>query len=527
MSKVWSSTLLGPGVAGKLSARGGSSSPRLRLPPSPLSLWDGSRDGEGAPQNLMFDRRVKRGNTYRPLFPPSAQQVVPLPPPGGGGPGRSVRSNASRAMSDAISGVMECSDMSEEDPANTALEFEVLPAPEDAGVASEAEVTQAAAGSNLVADVEELATELTAARQSAASQERELAAAKRQIIELQGKLDAANLAPRPVKPKKTAKAVRKKETAPVPPQEQPVEHETAQASSDGVASAEAAAGPELEPVVVSDTPEGHTACGYITELFAGAIAVTPLDGVVVEEEEGEAAAAAAEQAVSEAFSAAEVAASVASDYIAAVFDSAIEAVLATFELEETAAEMPPTEPNAAMPVSTARAASPVAAAAEDPATGEESETEWSDTDSEEEDEEGGDGFDMEMELKPTPRARASNTRRMSLADMKGTNQAAAMAKLRAQLTGQEVDEYRDFFDLVDADDSNSLDEEELTQVMRLMGMEAPEEQIKAMIGEVHDEDSGASMVTAAGSASDAAALEMNFEEFLTLMVPDCPQSPHG
>ena len=86
--------------------------------------------------------------------------------------------------------------------------------------------------------------------------------------------------------------------------------------------------------------------------------------------------------------------------------------------------------------------------------------------------------------------------------MKGADMKSGLAKLREELSDIEVDEYRDFFDLVDEDKSNSIDADELKQVMVMMGMEAPEEQIKAMIGEVKD-------------ASQP--MEMDFDEFLTLM----------
>eukprot|EP01050_Picozoa_sp_SAG11_P031085 SAG11_NODE_9489_length_907_cov_1.079208_1_plen_220_part_10 len=91
----------------------------------------------------------------------------------------------------------------------------------------------------------------------------------------------------------------------------------------------------------------------------------------------------------------------------------------------------------------------------------ESDDEWAGG---EEDEEGeDDDFDEKMIMIQRQRGRGAGgggNRRMSLADMKGSDMMAGMLKLREQLTPLEVDEYRDFFDLVDEDRSNSIDKDE-------------------------------------------------------------------
>ena len=132
-----------------------------------------------------------------------------------------------------------------------------------------------------------------------------------------------------------------------------------------------------------------------------------------------------------------------------------------------------------------------------------------DLDIEEEAHEGSeleDDFDEQMLVVARQRggrAGGGRDRRMSLADMKSADMKKGLGKLRDSLSALEVDEYRDFFELVDDDSSGTLDAKELQQAMKMMGMEAPDEQIKAMIGETKD----------GGDQS----LEMNFEEFLTLM----------
>jgi Ca2+-binding EF-hand superfamily protein len=124
---------------------------------------------------------------------------------------------------------------------------------------------------------------------------------------------------------------------------------------------------------------------------------------------------------------------------------------------------------------------------------------------EEEDDEMDDEFDAQMLMMAQKRTKGGGGnaagRRMSLADMQGSDMMAGMAVLRESLSEIEIEEYRDFFDLVDDDKSNSINATELKNVMVMMGMEAPDEQVKAMIGEVQD----------------PAAMEMKFDEFLTLM----------
>ena len=95
---------------------------------------------------------------------------------------------------------------------------------------------------------------------------------------------------------------------------------------------------------------------------------------------------------------------------------------------------------------------------------------------------------------------------MSLADMRAQPAAAmALQSLRSQLSDVEVDEYRDFFDLVDTDHSNAIDSSELQQLLVMMGISASDSEIKEMIGEV------------ATDGDDDAEVAMDFEEFLTLM----------
>ena len=132
---------------------------------------------------------------------------------------------------------------------------------------------------------------------------------------------------------------------------------------------------------------------------------------------------------------------------------------------------------------------------------------YSDTETEDEDEYASDEMDdaFDEQMLQMMQRRGGRTgggdRRMSLADMKGADMQKGLEKLRTSLSALEVDEYRDFFDMVDDDNSGKLNAKELQQAMKMMGMEAPDEQIKAMIGEVKEGD----------------VLEMNFDEFLTLM----------
>ena len=94
-------------------------------------------------------------------------------------------------------------------------------------------------------------------------------------------------------------------------------------------------------------------------------------------------------------------------------------------------------------------------------------------------------------------------RRMSLADMREAGlEMQGMAKLRQELSEVEIQEYRDFFDLVDEDGNKTIDAHELKQAMTMMGMECTDELIQAMVGEVKDSQQ---------------ELEMDFEEFLVLM----------
>ena len=49
--------------------------------------------------------------------------------------------------------------------------------------------------------------------------------------------------------------------------------------------------------------------------------------------------------------------------------------------------------------------------------------------------------------------------------MKGADMKSGLAKLREELSDIEVDEYRDFFDLVDEDKSNSIDGDNTTPLL--------------------------------------------------------------
>ena len=136
-------------------------------------------------------------------------------------------------------------------------------------------------------------------------------------------------------------------------------------------------------------------------------------------------------------------------------------------------------------------------------------TAQTDSDSEEEEPEGDgldDNFDERMLVMTRQRGGRSGgggDRRMSLADMKSADMKKGLGKLRDSLSALEIDEYRDFFEQVDEDNGGTLDAKELQQAMKMMGMEAPDEQIRAMIGET--------------KGGGDLSLEMNFEEFLTLM----------
>ena len=144
--------------------------------------------------------------------------------------------------------------------------------------------------------------------------------------------------------------------------------------------------------------------------------------------------------------------------------------------------------------------------------------EESDTEEEEDDED--DDFQMDdsedlkrleaMTKRSAPGAGGAPAgRRMSLADMKagGGANLQGMAKFRELLSEVEVQEYCDFFDIVDADSNGTIDGAELKQVMTMMGMDAPDDRIAAMIGEV----------TTEMEHEGLSKLEMDFNEFLALM----------
>ena len=139
-----------------------------------------------------------------------------------------------------------------------------------------------------------------------------------------------------------------------------------------------------------------------------------------------------------------------------------------------------------------------------------------DTEEEEEDEDG-DAFEMDDEedakrmaqMQKMRGGQPGSNRRMSLADMKsgGSHMLQGVAKFRENLSAVEVQEYRDFFEIVDSDGNGTIDSIELKQAMTMMGMDAPDDRISAMIGEVTQEMMHEGMTK----------LEMDFNEFLALM----------
>ena len=325
-----------------------------------------------------------------------------------------------------------------------------------------------------------------------------------------------------------------------------------------------------EPVQVSDTAEGHAAFSYIQHLFASAIAETPLGSVVLEQENAEGSGD---------FAPAYMAATMATEYCDALFQDAITKAMAAapegagtnstqyagqpldpgstggvfipappapLAAEKTRAQGPgetlkkvedekeaPTlaggEPQEEVKAKEEQLLQPEEPDQPGEQKKQEEEQEEQEQEQEEEDaedecdtdeeEEDDDGFDANFEMAPMPtRARGGGSdRRMSLADIQSSSDDAAMASLRQQLTSDEVDEYRDFFDMVDADNSNALDAAELNQAMQLMGMETTEEQIKAMIGEVHVDSANPVPMSRSLDSEAPQELEMNFDEFLTLM----------
>ena len=70
-----------------------------------------------------------------------------------------------------------------------------------------------------------------------------------------------------------------------------------------------------------------------------------------------------------------------------------------------------------------------------------------------------------------------------------------------ELTDEQIEEFREAFNLFDLDGGGSIDAKELGTVMRSLGQNPPDEELQAMIDEV-DEDGGG---------------EIEFDEFCTLM----------
>lgn len=69
------------------------------------------------------------------------------------------------------------------------------------------------------------------------------------------------------------------------------------------------------------------------------------------------------------------------------------------------------------------------------------------------------------------------------------------------LTDEQIDEFRDAFNLFDLDGGGDIDSKELGTVMRSLGQNPSDEELREMIAEVDDDGSGS----------------IEFEEFCALM----------
>ena len=75
-------------------------------------------------------------------------------------------------------------------------------------------------------------------------------------------------------------------------------------------------------------------------------------------------------------------------------------------------------------------------------------------------------------------------------------------RLYEQLTDEQVDEYRQIFDIFDSDGSGAIQEEEIMQVMKALGQVPTLEEVEEMVKMIDVDGDG----------------EVEFEEFLILMV---------
>lgn len=70
-----------------------------------------------------------------------------------------------------------------------------------------------------------------------------------------------------------------------------------------------------------------------------------------------------------------------------------------------------------------------------------------------------------------------------------------------QLSEEEINEFREIFNLVDKDGGGSIDKEELAELMDTLGIEATAEEIDHMVGEIDVDGDG----------------DIDFEEFVAVM----------
>ncbi|KAI3384604.1 hypothetical protein SNEBB_000085 [Seison nebaliae] len=75
-------------------------------------------------------------------------------------------------------------------------------------------------------------------------------------------------------------------------------------------------------------------------------------------------------------------------------------------------------------------------------------------------------------------------------------------ELYGELTDEDIAEFQDIFDIFDKDGDGSITNDELGTVMKQLGQEATEEELKQLIGEFDEDDSG----------------ELDFQEFCLLMI---------
>jgi hypothetical protein len=83
----------------------------------------------------------------------------------------------------------------------------------------------------------------------------------------------------------------------------------------------------------------------------------------------------------------------------------------------------------------------------------------------------------EPEPEPEPAAEAE-------AEPEGEPEQSANEKAIAKLSEDEIEQYKDAFNLFDADGGGTIDAEELGQVMAMLGQDPKKEELEAMINEV-------------------------------------------